>query len=143
MHKWAKKFQFLMLWVVARLLPQRLKSTVFELIVHCPAKIYFFPRFSSLRLVIYSQNCLGIDLRISDIRFYLVKSVVRYQIVKFRYHFRDNSESKWPTSIWQIKMWYFRLRYLLTAKMCNFFCFLNSLNVLTNLNLFFKLQKIK
>ena len=47
-----------------------------------------------MRLVIYSQNCLGIDLGISNIRFYLVKSVVRYQIVKFRYHFRDNSESR-------------------------------------------------
>ena len=29
-----------------------------------------------MRLVIYSRNCLGIDLGISDLRFYLVKSVV-------------------------------------------------------------------
>ena len=54
-----------------------------------------------MRLVIYSQNCLRIDLGILYIRFYLVKSVVRYQIVKFWYHFRDFSESRWPTSmIW-------------------------------------------
>ena len=35
---------------------------------------------------------------ISDIRFYLVKYVARYRIVKFRYHFRDNPETRRPTS---------------------------------------------
>ena len=32
-------------------------------------------QYLALRMVIYSQNCLGIDLVISDIRFYLAKSV--------------------------------------------------------------------
>ena len=75
-----------------------------SLISYCCKKVNMkMTNYPLLRLVIYSQNCLGIDLRISDIRFYLVKSVVRYQIVKFWYHFRDNSESRWPTSMIKLR----------------------------------------
>ena len=40
---------------------------------------------------IVTQNEINY-INLNFIRFYLVNSVVRYRIVKFRYYFRDNSE---------------------------------------------------